>query len=539
MADTQVLIIGAGPTGLVLALWLRRLGVRLRIVDKATEPGTTSRALGVQARTLELYRQLGLAEAMVGQGLPFAAANLWVRGRKVARAAFGEMGKGISPYPYMLIYPQDEHERFLIERLAAEGVEVERPIELLGFEERGSRVLARLKGPDGGEQFCEADYLAGCDGARSQVRQVLSAGFPGGTYAHLFYVADARCSGPLANGELHVALDEADFLAAFPMKGPGRTRLVGMAEAPGGGREALTWEDVGKGALEKLGVGIERVNWFSTYHVHHRVADRFRRGRAFLLGDSAHIHSPVGGQGMNTGIADAVNLAWKLAAVLRGRAPATLLDSYEPERIAFARRLVGTTDRVFTAVTSPTRLARVIRLQIVPRLFPALTRSASFRRFMFRTISQTAIHYRSSPLSVGRAGRVRGGDRLPWVSGEQGAGTPGSDNFAPLASLDWQVHTYGGEPAPALAEACRALGLALHAFPWSTAARRAGLRRAAVYLVRPDGYVGLADPDADPAKLERYLESRGLRPLNTSETRATPPFHDDGGGLRVGRRTAT
>ena len=449
MADTQVLIIGAGPTGLVLALWLRRLGVRVRIVDKTAEPGTTSRALGVQARTLELYRQLGLAEPVIGQGLPFAAANLWVRGRRVARAAFGEMGKGVSPYPYMLIYPQDEHERFLIERLAAEGVEVERRTELLDFEERGTRMLARLKGPDGGEQFCEAEYLAGCDGARSQVRQTLSAGFPGGTYAHLFYVADAWCSGPLANGELHVALDEADFLAAFPMKGPGRTRLVGMADAPGGGREALTWEDVGKSALGKLGVGIERVNWFSTYHVHHRVSDRFRRGRAFLLGDSAHIHSPVGGQGMNTGIADAVNLAWKLAAVLWGRAPAALLDSYEPERIAFARRLVATTDRVFTAVTSPSRLARTIRIRIVPRLFPALTRSASFRRLMFRTISQTAIHYRSSPLSAGRAGRVRGGDRLPWVSssGEQSVGTPGSsDNFEPLLSLDWQAHTYAANP---------------------------------------------------------------------------------------------
>src|SRR5215210_1995796 len=137
MADTQVLIIGAGPTGLVLAIWLRRLGVRVRIVDKAAEPGTTSRALGVQARTLELYRQLGLAKPVIGQGLPFAAANLWVRGRRVARAAFGEMGKGISPYPYMLIFPQDEHERFLIERLAAEGVEVERRTELLDFEERG------------------------------------------------------------------------------------------------------------------------------------------------------------------------------------------------------------------------------------------------------------------------------------------------------------------------------------------------------------------------------------------------------------------
>ena len=512
MSDAQVLIAGAGPTGLVLALWLVRLGVRVRVVDKAAEPGTTSRALGVQARTLEFYRQFGLAEAVVERGLEFTAANLWVHGRKRARAAFGEMGKGLSPYPYMLIFPQDEHERLLLARLEEEGVAVERRVELLGFGERDARVLARLKGPDGAERMCEAEYLAGCDGARSMVRDALGAGFPGGTYAHLFYVADTEGNGPVMDGELHVALDEGDFLAAFPMKGAGRARLVGMAESPGGGREALAWEDVGKGVLERLGVGVERVNWFSTYHVHHRVADRFRRGRAFLLGDAAHIHSPVGGQGMNTGIADAVNLAWKLAAVLRGRAPAALLDSYEAERTAFAQRLVATTDRVFTAATSPGRLARIVRIGLVPRLFPILARSASFRRFMFRTVSQTAVHYRASPLSEGRAGRVRGGDRLPWVAADAPPGAK-ADNFAPLASLDWQVHTYG-EAAPDVAEACGARGLALHAFPWSPAARRSGLRRGAVYLVRPDGYVGFAAPGADPAKLVRYLDDRGIRPLN-------------------------
>ena len=519
MSDAQVLVAGAGPTGLVLALWLRRLGVRVRVVDKAVGPGTASRAVGVQARTLELYRQLGLAEAVVGRGLELAAANLWVRGRRTARAAFGEMGRGLSPYPYMLIYPQDEHERLLVERLAQEGVAVERRTELLGFEDDGSRVLARLRGPDGAEEVCGADYLAGCDGARSRVREALGAGFPGGTYEHLFYVADAQGSGPVMDGELHVALDASDFLAAFPMKGRGRARLVGMAEAPRGGREALAWEDVGKGVLERLGVGVERVNWFSTYRVHHRVADRFRRGRAFLLGDAAHVHSPVGGQGMNTGIADAANLAWKMAAVLRARAPAALLDSYEPERVAFARRLVATTDRVFTAATSPGGLARLVRVGIVPRLLPALTRSAAVRRLMFRTISQTAAHYRAGPLSEGRAGSVRGGDRLPWVAADAPSGGRAADNFAPLTSLDWQAHVYG-EAAPGIAGACGARGLALHVFPWPAAARRPGLKRGAVYLVRPDGYVGLADPDASPAKLERYLDSRGIRPLNTPGSRA-------------------
>ena len=416
MSSVPVLIVGAGPTGLVLALWLARLGVRVRLIDKTAEPGTTSRALGVQARTLEFYHQLGLSRDVVDQGLEFTVANLWARGKKVARVDFGHFGQGISPFPYMLIFPQDEHERFLIEHLATEGIVVERQTELLGFDDDGTRVLARLRGPDGTEQVCEAEYLAGCDGARSTVRDVLGTGFPGGTYAHLFYVADAEGRGPVVNGELHVALDDSDFLAAFPMKGSGHARLIGTVEAPGDQHDTLGWQDVSKTVLERLSVDVERVNWFSTYHVHHRVAASFRQGRAFLLGDAAHIHSPVGGQGMNTGMGDAVNLAWKLAAVLQQRASASLLDSYEPERIAFARRLVATTDRVFTAVTSPGRLARLIRVEVAPRVLPILARSVVFRRFMFRTISQTALHYRSSSLSEGQAGQLRGGDRLPWIT---------------------------------------------------------------------------------------------------------------------------
>src|SRR5262245_50959425 len=163
MPTTQVLICGAGPTGLVLAIWLNRLGVRVRIIDKAAEPGTTSRALVVHARTLEFYRQVGLAEAVVERGLEFAAANLWVRGEKAARVVFGPMGQGLSPFPYALIFAQDQHERLLIEHLAESGVQVARQTELLGFEDSGGRVLARLRHPDGTEEACEAAYIAGCD----------------------------------------------------------------------------------------------------------------------------------------------------------------------------------------------------------------------------------------------------------------------------------------------------------------------------------------------------------------------------------------
>ena len=411
----------------------------------------------------------------------------------------------MSPYPFPLVFPQDDHERLLIERLEALGVKVERRTELVGFDQDEKSVRATLRRPDGSEEICDASYLAGCDGASSTVREELAIGFPGGTYAGLFYVADVEASGPAIDQELHIDLEDADFVLLFPMKGKGRVRLVGnVREVPGGEQSGLTFDDVRGRAIEHLKLKLGKVNWFSTYRVHHRVALRFREERAFLLGDAAHIHSPAGGQGMNTGIGDAVNLAWKLAAVLNGSAAISLLDSYEPERIGFARRLVATTDRVFMIVTRRGLLARFVRTRLVPLLAPLVFRLPPLRRFLFRTVSQLGIDYRDSALSRGAAGSIRGGDRLPWVEI-----APGRDNFAPLASLAWQVHVYG-HPRPGVIEACAELGLPMHEFAWEPGMRRTGLRNSALYLIRPDGYVGLADSRADPHELRRYFEERGL-----------------------------
>jgi 2-polyprenyl-6-methoxyphenol hydroxylase-like FAD-dependent oxidoreductase len=508
--DTDVLIVGAGPTGLVLALWLTRLGVRVKIIDKTSEPGTTSRALAVQARTLELYGQLGIADLVVERGRRVNAANLWVAGRRAAHVVFGDMGAGLSPFPYPLIFPQDEHERLLIERLAEAGVEIERQTELIGFENADGHVSAQIRTPNGTVETCTAAYIAGCDGARSTLREAIGIGFPGGTYEHLFYVADVEASGQALNGELHAAFDRTDFLVIFPLKGERRARLIGtVRDELEQKREDLSWNDVSKRVIEWIRIDVKSVNWFSTYRVHHRVADHFRKNRAFLLGDAAHIHSPVGGQGMNTGIGDAVNLAWKLAAVLHGRAQASLLDSYEQERIAFARRLVATTDQAFTGVTSSGSMARLMRLRIAPLLAPLIFAFGAMRRVMFRTVSQTAVNYRGSSLSEGRAGEVHGGDRLPWVKMDWNSES--QDNFAALTSLDWQIHVYG-EAMPPMRAWCNERRLPLHVFPWRPEMKRAGLQRDAAYLVRPDGYVALADAEGSAATVASYLDARQLIP---------------------------
>jgi 2-polyprenyl-6-methoxyphenol hydroxylase-like FAD-dependent oxidoreductase len=504
-SDTEVLIVGAGPTGLALALWLTALGIRVRIIDAAAEAGTTSRALGVQARTLELYRQLDLTAAVVARGHQVPAVNLWARGAHAARVSFAGIGGRLTAFPFLLIFPQDEHEALLIARLAAFGVTVERHTQLLEFRDDGARISARLRTADGGERSCTASYLAGCDGARSTVRAGVGTGFPGGTYRHLFYVADIEAAGPAVDGELHIDLDEADFLAVFPLAGAGRARLVGTvrderAERP----ETLRFEDVSQRAIGQLKLTVQKVNWLSTYHVHHRVTEHFRRGRAFLLGDAAHIHSPVGGQGMNTGIGDAVNLAWKLAAVLRHCAREELLDSYEVERISFARRLVATTDRVFTFATAHGPVADLMRTRLAPALLPRAFALETIREYLFRTVSQIMVNYRGMPLSEGSAGQVHGGDRLPWVRED------GSDNHAPLATIGWQVHVYGNAEG-ALHGWCARNGVPLHVFPWSPAHEESGLARDALYLLRPDTYVALAAHAPGPAALERYATERGLR----------------------------
>jgi hypothetical protein len=338
----------------------------------------------------------------------------------------------------------------------------------------------------------------------------MGTGFPGGTYRQLFYVADVEAAGRPLDGELHADLDEADFLAVFPLAAQERARLIGTVRDERADRaNTLKFEDVSDRAIKHLKVDVRKVNWFSTYHVHHRVAAHFRKGRAFLVGDAAHIHSPAGGQGMNTGIGDAINLAWKLAAVLAGHAPDKLLDSYETERIGFAQRLVATTDRVFSFVTAEGRIADIIRTRVAPVLIPTAMAFGAAREYLFRTVSQITLNYRDSPLSVGAAGHVHGGDRLPW------APLDGADNFESLAAMTWQVHVYGSISAQA-ADWCARRDVPLHVFDWRPEHEAAGLARNALYLLRPDAYVALADTSGEQDALERYCIDREIRTLSAS-----------------------
>ncbi|KAL3483299.1 FAD binding domain-containing protein [Aspergillus germanicus] len=505
MSRPDVLIVGAGPTGLVTALWLAKQGISVRIIDKAQADVSTSRALAIQARTLELYRQLDIAEDVVAKGHKIQATNVWSEGSHRGRIPIGDIGSGLTPYPFIHIFSQDKHERLLEDRLNSIGVQVERDRELVDFIENGSSITARLRKPvdgNGGEdnETCEATFIVGCDGAHSAVRRASEIDYAGATYSHIFFVADIEGSGPAINGEAHVTFNQSEFMLLFPYDDNRRARISGAVDDQATGKGVdITFEDVRSEMIRTLGLQIDKVNWFSTYRSHHRVAAAFRKGRAFLVGDAAHIHSPVGGQGMNTGIGDAINLAWKLAAVIKGQATLGLLDSYESERRAFATQLVNTTDSGFNLVISQSYFARILRTWIVPYVAPVLAKIDQARHKVFQRVSQVMINYRQSALSTGAVGYIHGGDRLPWVP------VGDLDNFESLKSITWQVHVYG-EPKENLITWCQSKNIPLHIFSWDEKYRAAGLQAEAAYLIRPDTYIAVAEPSGDSLVLQKYFE---------------------------------
>lgn len=511
----QVLIVGAGPTGLTIALWLTRSGVPVRIIDKSDGPGETSRALAVQARTLEFERQLGIVDDVLEAGTKIAHIAVRTPDGIAARLALSEFGKGLSHHPYAFALPQDIHEHILIEHLERAGVRVERRTELVSFKQYEFGVVATLK-RDSALESCEAAYLCGCDGAHSPVRHMLGIGFPGGAYEQKFYVADIVGQGKVTTDGMDTSLSSYGFAVILPVRQSGSIRVVGIVPKAHENDEEIRFDDIRREVERDAGVTVQSVNWFSTYRVHHRVAEKFRVGRAFLLGDAGHVHSPAGGQGMNTGMGDAVNLAWKLAAVLQQRVDAKILDTYEPERIAFAHRLINTTDRAFKFLTSTSPISGFLRRRVIPTLMATALKTKGGAHTFFKTVSQIAIEYHNSTLSIGRTGKAHGGDRLPYVAGPEG------DNHAPLASLDWQVHVYGKAKRSFL-QAMTMRGMPVHEFQWSPAARRAGLKRNGAYLIRPDGHVAIAIAVQDERQLVGYLRRWSIKTSSRQQRLSQAP----------------
>src|SRR5437773_6698480 len=498
--DTDVLIVGAGPTGLMLANQLGRRGVRTLIIDRHAGPSLQTRALGVQARTLEIYSKLGIVDRALELGKAGTGANMWSQGRWMGRVPLGEAGRSVTPYPFILILGQDDNERIMGDRLRDWGMSVQWNTELIGLEQEASQVTATLKQPDGTTRKVSTAWIGGCDGAHSAVRELCGITFPGAPYEHVFFVADTEVTGGMVPDEVNIYLWREGFHLFFPMRGKGHWGIVGILPPELRDRGNVDFDAVMPSVRGEAGAGLsfKTCSWFSTYRISHRSASRFRDRRCFLLGDAAHIHIPVGAQGMNTGLQDAYNLGWKLALVVSGQADAALLDSYEEERIPVARRLLNSTDRAFRLVVSDSRLAGLLRTVVIARIAAFAMSMKRIQSIAFRTISQTGIQYRESSLSKSLDGlpgdAPRAGDRFPWLRLKLRPDGPIEDLFEKVDDTRLALIVIG-QPAPPAGAVDFGDLLRIHAVPADPVndaeLARKRIPRPSFYLVRPDGYIGL------------------------------------------------
>jgi 2-polyprenyl-6-methoxyphenol hydroxylase-like FAD-dependent oxidoreductase len=418
--STDVVIVGAGPTGLALACQFIRYGINFVVVDKREGITPYSKALGVHARTLEIYEQLGLAQPAVEQGAIASKARLLSGGEVRGELDLSNLGAGLTSYPYVLFLEQSKNEQLLHDYLKRNGKMVHWQTELVSFSQTEEKVTARVQSVDGASQRIEAKYLVGCDGPKSPVRHTLGLEFAGSTFERVFYVADAQIDWHLPHDAVQVCLSKNSLLVFFPLKGENRYRIVGTFPKEFSKDEGdVLYAEIEQRIREEaeLELDIVNVEWFSTYKVHSRHVSQFSKGRCFLAGDAAHVHTPVGAQGMNTGIQDGYNLAWKLALVLNDKADETILETYNQERLENAKRLLQTTDRMFQIAAGSQWFLAFLRTTVLPFIFPSIIKLDPVKKFLFPLLSQIGVHYWSSALSQ-HAGdeqfKVKAGDRMPY-----------------------------------------------------------------------------------------------------------------------------
>jgi 2-polyprenyl-6-methoxyphenol hydroxylase-like FAD-dependent oxidoreductase len=534
MAD-PILIVGAGPTGLAMAAALARYGIACRIVDKSPAPATQSKALAVQARTLELFDQLGVVDEMLARGQKVRGMEIFSDSHRLAQIHIDNIP---SEYPFILGLAQSQTEQILIAHLERQGIAVERPVELMALAQDDTKVTATLKDGDGHVETVSAPFVIGCDSAHSAVRHSVQIPFVGAEYPEVWALADVKIAWDLPADMMHLFMHPKGLFATIPLE-QGRQRII--AELPGIDTTVplpeLALGDFQRMADERAGSTHARISdpvWMSHFRLHLRHAERYRQGRVFLAGDAAHIHSPAGGQGMNTGIQDAYNLAWKLALALQGHAQAGLLDTYESERVPVAQKVMRMSDTMIRMTAAHNPMVRGVRNLAMP----LASRQGVVQRMMTQWVSELAVNYRESAIVAGHgrfSGDLKPGDRAPDAQPlmtSTGDGVRLFDLlrrpqhilllFAPPApqQADWQRLTafadaidqrHAGLIAPYLivgdeAEQPTAVSDARVLHDARGDLRRTyGVTAESLYLIRPDGYIGFRSQPPDEAGLESYL----------------------------------
>jgi 2-polyprenyl-6-methoxyphenol hydroxylase-like FAD-dependent oxidoreductase len=492
--EVPVLIAGAGPTGLTAALELSRLGVAVRIVDRAPERSTTSRALGIQARTVELLRVRGVGDELVRLGNPARATTLYSEGKRLAAI---ELHRMPSEFNYVLLLAQSETERLLTERLSRQGVKIEHGVELIALTQHRDVVTAVLRGGDGAEEMLEASYLVAADGAHSAIRKALGLPFVGTSLTQNYVLGDLHLAGEVPENQLSVFLARNGFLAVFPM-GDRRFRFMATdLDGITGDAGDPTLADIQRlyDRVAHLPAQLYNLNWSSRFRINSRHMTTLREGRVFFGGDAAHVHSPAGGQGMNAGIQDMINLSWKLAMVLNGHARPELLDTYQSDRLPVFRQLVRMTERATKAFNSTSPLVH----SVLTRLAPLVLARSRVQDKAAPRLGQLAAGYRDCPIAKagGRIGPLRAGDRVPDlpVGGRRLYDMLDLSTLTLFVNGEFVFDAYG---------------------PWRDVL---ALRRVPIdgmpsgwLLVRPDGYLAAAGGPDDGAVLSRWLRRWFIAP---------------------------
>jgi 2-polyprenyl-6-methoxyphenol hydroxylase-like FAD-dependent oxidoreductase len=418
-SHTKVLIVGAGPSGLMMASQLLRYGIQPLIIDNKQGPTTHSNALAVQARSLEIYRQMGVIDKVIANGKQTKGISFNQDGKQITSLSLNNVGKGLTAFPYVLLYQQSKNERTLLDYLTLNCCPVYWDTTLTSLQQNTDSVDVKLKNGEG-EYTLKCDWVVGADGAHSTVRKQLQIAFKGDTYPSFFYLADLKLDTSFLTGDyIQLYLGKSDLAGFFPMPEDDCYRIIGNLPAEFGEREDITMDDILPylSRLTQSTIKIAEHNWFTTYKLHHRMAEGFRDQRCFLVGDAAHIHSPVGGQGMNTGLQDAYNLAWKLAGVVNGQIGKNILDSYSQERMPVAKTLLNSTDRAFNIIMSTNWMISWLKKWVLPKVLTAVWKSKKLRTLFFKAVSQTGISYRDSSINLhlSKATKIKAGDRLPYL----------------------------------------------------------------------------------------------------------------------------
>ncbi|MBD2258261.1 FAD-dependent monooxygenase [Pseudanabaena sp. FACHB-2040] len=520
--QTDVIIVGAGPTGLSLAVQLMHYNIDFVIFDQKKGVTELSKALVVHARTLEIYDQVGLAEKAVAGGEQVRTVAVMHDGKVRARLDFSNFGAGLSPFPFMLVYEQSKNERLLYEHLQRNGKAVHWQTELETLTQDTDKVRAVVRTSSGETQTLEARYLVGCDGAGSPTRKLLDLPFEGSTHPRLFYVADVQMEFPREENTAYPVLGEDSFVLMAPMQGENRWRLIGnLPEYEDRVDQEVSFEAVEPKIKELVQqpLDIKTVLWFSSYKVHTRQAETFSVGRCFLAGDAAHVHTPAGGQGMNTGIQDAYNLAWKLAFVLQDKAQDSLLETYDEERVANAKRLLQTTDQFFDVAASDRWHFRFFRENILPSLVGLVSQFDAAKKLLFPMISQIGLDHRDSSLSQHQHDHkfeVKAGDRMPYfsVNGKNVYDQLRSPKFHLIMFSDGQQDYAHLKPN---LEAEYGGCVDFHIIPlYPKVVEIFGSREPFKVLLRPDNYIALISADGALDDLKGYFNKVVGRTLSSA-----------------------